>query len=378
MRRTSTSRTSIALLLLATVATACSSSTTDPVPRVPSPGELPLLGPGPRVGVIYSTPAPAAQATLDAAFAGAIAAGADTYELALSWAALETSPGVIDTALLDTLLGQISGSGLVPYLNVTTIDTVQLNLPADFVDPMDSTELATGVTFADPALSARFRTLLDAVVPRLVAHGGFYLAIGNEVDAWLGARPAAVADYLTFLTAARAYARTLDDELAIGVAVQYGILATQPILFADLRVATDAVAFTYYPLNPDFSVQSPLVVPVDFAAMLAAVDPDPLLLQEVGYPAGYAMNGMLGSTQAQQMEFVDAVFAEIAASPRIRFVSFLHLADWSPAELDLFELYYGLTDPRFREYLGTLGMREHADGAAKAAWAAFIAGLSGI
>jgi len=77
-----------------------------------------------------------------------------------------------------------------------------------------------------------------------------------------------------------------------------------------------------------------------------------------------------------QRQFVANIFAAISANPRIRFASFWNLADWSEADLDFLESYFGLSDPVFREYLGSLGMRSAADGAAKPAYAEFLARLA--
>ena len=106
------------------------------------PNGLPLLPPGQHVGIIYSDPEPDADNPLDDVFGEAIGAGADIYELSLYWTMLETAPGQIDTMLLEQYLDILDLVGLIPYINIATIDTVNLTAPDDLLDPDDATVLA--------------------------------------------------------------------------------------------------------------------------------------------------------------------------------------------------------------------------------------------
>ena len=154
---------------------------------------LPLLPPGTHAGIVYADPQPDAANPLDDVFGQTIAAGADLYALSLYWSQLEPQPGVVDTGLLDQFLATLDGLHLIPYLVIPTIDTVRLALPPDLVDPGDPALLAGGRHFDDPALLERWGAVLDAVVPRLAQHGGFFLSVGNEVDPWLAAHPDEIA-----------------------------------------------------------------------------------------------------------------------------------------------------------------------------------------
>lgn len=327
---------------------------------------LPLLAIGSRIGVFYSQATPAARATLDAAFAEVVANGVDSHEISIPWTDIESAPGVVDTTAIAEQLASARASGLVPYLLVRTIDVNNLNVPADLV----------GLDFDDPKMLARFATVIDAVVPLLVQEGGFYLSVGNEVDSWLAANPAQINRFASFVSAARERAHAIEPRLAVGVTVQFGVLTKLPAAFAALKDASDVLSFTYYPIKGDFGVRDPADVFADIQAMLDAIAPAPLLLQEVGYPAGSEPTPSNGSSPEMQRQFVANMFAVIAANPRIRFASFWHLADWSVADLDFLEAYFGLSDPAFREFLGSLGMRSAADGAAKPAYAEFLARLA--
>ena len=52
-------------------------------------------------------------------------------------------------------------------------------------------------------MTQRFAAVLDALVPLLTQRGGFYLSVGNEVDAWLTSRPHRAPGFAAFVQAAR-------------------------------------------------------------------------------------------------------------------------------------------------------------------------------
>ena len=319
--------------------------------------------------MIYSETDPAAKPTLDAAFNETIASGADSYQLAVTWASLETSPGVIDISSLVTLLDTVQSAGLTPYLAIKTIDTVPLAIPGDLIDPNDNTSFVAGKSFDDAEVIARFEALLDAVVPALVARGGFFVSVGNEIDDWIGAHPAERTPFLNFLTAARARVQSLDARLAVGATLTHKVFATDPTLFNEVRDRSDAVAMNYYPLDSG-AVRSPTVVATELAAVVTACGDRPLLIQEAGYPSG----SLNGSDEAMQRDFVEQLFLFAASEPKVRFLSLLHLADHTSSSVQFFQTYYGTSDPQFVEFIATLGLRE-SDGTVKLAYPALLNGL---
>jgi hypothetical protein len=368
----------ILLVLLLALAAGCGGGggSGSPPPAV-NAGTLPLMGEPRLVGVVYSAPAPAAAAVLNADFASCITAGANTYELAVTWASLEPTPGTIDTSSLSTLLTTVKESRLVPYLVIKTIDTNQLTLPADLMDAGDSTKLSGSLQFDSPQVLARFAALMDAVTPLLVGQGGFYLAVGNEVDVWLGANSSAQSAYLTFISQARARVHLNDARLAVGATCTFGVVSAAPALLSSVLNVSDAASFTYYPLNPDFSVRDPSVVSADLAALVGAAAGKEVLLQEVGYPAGYLPTPGNGSSVTKQQQFVANVFASLTAQTAIRYCSFMQMADYTPAEVSTYSAYYGISQPLFVEYLSTLGLID-SNGVSKAAFAALLTGLASV
>ncbi|MEM7202499.1 MAG: hypothetical protein AAF628_19665 [Planctomycetota bacterium] len=356
----------------------CGGSSSSGAGLAVEPSTLPLLAAGQHVGIAYSTPTPAARAALDAAFGECIAAGVSTHELSFSWAELESSPGVLDTSTLTRTLVRTQTSGLASYLVIKTIDGSTLSLPADLVHADDPNELAAGLTFHHPAVLARLDALIDAVAPLLVLSGGFYLSVGDGVDGWLASRPEHLSGFAAFVTSARARARGHDARLAVGATLRFSSIVLADQVLSAVRTASDVVAFTYYPLKPDLAVRSPDVVAADLATMRQAAQPAPLVLQAIGYPSGWSGAPTNGSSPELQRQFVANVFAAIAQDPGIRYVSFRQLADWSRSEVTRLAETHAVTAPGLPEFLATLGLREHADGAAKPAYAQFLRGLSGM
>ena len=341
------------------------------------PNGLPLLPPGQHVGIIYSDPEPDADNPLDDVFGATIGAGVDIYELAIDWAALETAPGQIDTSLLEQYLDILNLVGLIPYLNIATIDTVNLMIPDDLLDPDDSTLLAGEMHFDDPIVLGRWGAVLDAVVPVLVAHGGFFLGVGNEVDAWLSAHPDHISGYVQFVVFSRDRVQQMAPELGVGVAIIAGsVLGGEPFV-DELLVRSDAAVFTYYPLNGDFSVRDPDAVAEDVERLVEAAGDLPVLFQEAGYPSGYLPVPSNGSSGQMQAQFVRNMFTALAAHPEIRMVSFLQLSDWSDETCDFFLEYYRVDSGAFREYLCSLGFYTY-DGQPKPAYTAFLDGLAAL
>jgi hypothetical protein len=340
---------------------------------------LPLLPAGQHVGAFYSPPEDgAAQAIQEAAFAEVLAAGASAYVLPVSWSDLEPRPGEIDTSALEDGLTILQSLGLSPYLSITTINTVKLTLPADLMTA-DGYALADGRRFDDPIVLDRFARLLDAVVPLLAGHGGFFVSVGNEVEGWLEPRPDDVPGFVAFVAAARAHTRALAPGLGVGATITHGGVVRGVDFLDDLLAVSDAAAYTYYPLHDDFTVRDPAVATADLAQMVAAAGDLPVLFQEVGYPSGEAPVAQNGSSQEMQRAFITAFFAAMGEVPQVRFASVLQLGDWSPAVCDAFVQYYTGLDalPVLHEYLCSLGLRAY-DGTPKPAYEAFLNAVQDI
>ena len=73
------------------------------------------------------------------------------------------------------------------------------------------------------------------------------------------------------------------------------------------------------------------------------------------------MSGTLNeSSPLMQAAFVRELFRAWDRHPEIGLIHLTWLTDVSEGAVDLFLDYYGVADPRFAEYLATLGLRYHA------------------
>lgn len=348
-----------------------------------NPARLPYAGEGTRLGIIYPDAAPAAATALDASFGELIAAGLDTYELAIPWKDIETSAGsgttsgTIDTTRLESLLLTIQNAGLKPMIVIVTIDSVvplSNSLPSDLVDPTDNTILAAGRAIDDPVILTRFKKVLEVAVPLIKARGGYCISVANEVDGYYDTHPGSGAAIANFVGQCRDYVHTLDSGMAVSGTLTYGALA-DPSAAALIIDECDVVQITYYPLQSNFTPRDPSVVSGELDAIIAAAGSKQIVLQEIGYPSGYLPTPGNGSSELKQAQFYANVFEALATRPQIRAVSALQLSDWSPAAIDTYVTNYGISDAAFREYLASLGVRKHADGAPKTAYATFLSEL---
>jgi hypothetical protein len=355
----------VALLLLS----ACGGGTGADVPTAaPSTARLGILSisSNPRL-----TPYPPSSAALAAALADAADlaynTGARGQQINFSWGALEPSPGNYDAAKLGEIgaaLDRAARLSLSQYVGLQPINTLYRDVPTDLV----------GRAFDDPLVKQRFRALLDRVVG---AHVGRiqYLAVGNEVDIYLGAHPEELAAYTAFFRDAANYARTLDARIKVGVTgTADGVLGSHADLLAGLNNAgADVVMLTYYPIRFDatgaVTVRDPSSVGAEVSRLLTFAGSRPLVFQEAGFPS----SNLNGSSPALQSAFFHELFvAWRASSGRIPYLNVFVLHDFTTSACDELAVHYQFADSTsFRAYLCSLGLRQ-SDGQAKTSWQTLI------
>lgn len=82
----------------------------------------------------------------------------------------------------------------------------------------------------------------------------------------------------------------------------------------------------------------------------------PVYMMEVGYPS----SSICQSSEQKQAEFIQQVFyAWDNYQDRIKYINFLWLHDLSASQVIRFQQYYGLSEPKFGEFLRTLGLRTY-------------------
>lgn len=295
-----------------------------------------------------------------AGFAQVKAVGAAQIEtLSLNWTDIEATPGKYDNPFLGIADGYYSTQKTKILLLLRPVDTNRKQVPTDLRHRR----------FDDPVMIDRFKKLLDYVfsqIPRLELAA---LAIGNEVDGYLGTNASRYAEYRTFYEAARAYARTKRPGLRVGFsAMMSGLNDTARKPLQDMNAQSDVILVSYYPLNADFTVKDPAVVRPDWDRVAALYPKRTILFTETGYPS----SDVCKSSEIKQAEFVRATFrAWDAHADQVESIVFSWLTDLSPATVKGFTDYYGFSLPAFNEYLRTLGLRTHSgDGQDKQAFIA--------
>ena len=366
-------------VLFLTVGVACSVTESEPPPDPPSTeaAALPLLAPGVTLGTtLYGgadLPAPGTpeRAVLDTG----IDRGLNGFTYYVDWVDLEPEPDRYTLEGFTARLDDLRRLGVRPFVNITVGDIEDYNLPDELSDGQGG--LADGVALDDPAVIARFGRLLDRVVPVLLAHGGFFLGVGNEVDARFdGPHPGERAAYVRFVDAARERVHAIEPRLAVGVALTTDAVRTRSSTFRALRGVTDVLPFNYAPIQPDFFVRDEAAIRSDFQEVVAAYGEGPILIQESACPSAASM----GASEAWQQTCFERLFEEIDSTPQVRFASVFTFQDFDEATCSMVrDALFGdeLDDlpaevaERLADYLCHLGVVA-PDGTPKPAWSVVL------
>jgi len=283
--------------------------------------------------------------------------GANQFHYAKVWSEVEPRPG--DYELDDVRFISEESSPLPVAFNLRVLDAGARNMPDAYKSlAWDSPEMIRHVT-----------AVVEALGPVLGPRPWSY-AIGNEVDMYFATRPAEVPAYARMLQQVKVRVRALHPYAGFTVSFQSSAAPQMKMLYAPIFALLDHVAFTYYPLGADFMVRPPTSAPADVAAMLAAVQPLPVMLQEVGYPTA----ALLGSSPELQRVFIQQIFDAVQAQGTSRILSMTYLFQADLPEWFINEIVkaYGLTSQTFRAYVSTLGLRNERD-EPKPAWNEFAA-----
>ena len=298
--------------------------------------------------------------TYDEAFDLAAAVGVDEVSLSLDWNQIETPSG-FDFTIPDIIDVYYPSKGMPVTLIFRPINTNQLTVPADIAS----------LPFDHATVIARFKAFLAAVRARLANTSVVRVHIGNEIDSYLDANPTRWAAWTTFFQQDRAEVKTLwGTAMPVGSIGQLGAIVDSSTqgYFQTLNLIADDVAVTYYPLEPDFTVKPPAVVGGDFQQIVDLYPGRRIVFTECGYPSGLLCN----SSEALQSQFVREVFlAWDRHRAAIVHIDFAWQTDTDAATVDQWVIDYGMTGSpyvnAFKEYLGTLGLRNH-DTTNKTAW----------
>ena len=299
-----------------------------------------------KLGIAVNTPPQNPAFDFDSCFALGKSSGMNEFQLVIHWSTLEPTAGTFDFTFVDLSNFYFPFYNMPVNLILSPINTNVKETPADL----------QAVPFNDTILINRYKALLDSVKLHSPAINYSSLAIGNEVDVYLGTNASAWSEYNTFFAAVSAHAHTLWPGIKTACKITFpGLTNSATSGFAQqLNTYCDYIGTTYYPLNNDFTVKPVSVVPTDFNTIVSAYSSKPICFYECGYPSSSSCN----SSDSLQKEFITQVFtAWDQHAANIRLVDFTWLHDLDTATVNLFEVYYGISDTSFLEYLRTIGLR---------------------
>jgi hypothetical protein len=327
---------------------------------------------------------------VDVREAEAVDAGVRVARVHVSWAELEPTPGQYDLSALEDGVARVSTPDSALLLLVETLDSEGFSLPSDLVNPSDRYRLADDRRLDDPVILARYHALIAALTPRLSNEKIFAFSVANEPDTFLDDVPEASSEAIAWVSALAgftAHARQTIQASLPGTAVGMTLRQTGIEAGLDLGAviaAGDVALFNYYCQDAGLLVDDPALVTPELDQLLAAAGELPVVLQELGCPAGPDGGGsIIGASHEKQAAFFTAVAARMKAEPRLRAAFVFTGVDWSPALSKEFADYYrneGYPElgDRFEETLSTWGLLRYADGSPRPSWNAFVAGVASL
>ena len=288
-------------------------------------------------------------------------AGSRGYLVGFTWRDLEPSPGTFALDALEQEVAYAKALGFTVLLNLQVVNTSARETPDD---------LQT-LAFDEAPVQARFRALLDALAGTL--EDVTYLAVGNEVDGYLGAS-GTWETYTRFYADAVTYVHETFPGLSVGTTVSAGALSEGVRSQAEvLIVQGDVAVFTYYPVDDNFQIID-ADAEVVLEDMLSFAGDKRVLVQEFGYPT----SPLNGGSEVGQAAFIGAgIAAWRGFADKIPFFSVFALHDLPPVLCEELSGYYGLPGNRaFEAFLCSLGLRKD-DGTPKSSWQVFTENAEG-
>ena len=286
--------------------------------------------------------------TYDSAFVSCRNLGMKQTGLFFTWTAIETSPHVFNFSNLDIANIYYPAYNTPIDITIAPIATNHLEVPSDLANfPLDSSIVIN-----------RFKILLDSIFAHIPSLQLSSMEIGSEMDVYLGTNSVKWTQYTNFYSAVSAYAKTLRNNLKIASEATFnGLTGSTSTYMQTLNTYSDYIAVSYYPLNSNFTVKPVSTIPTDFASIIALYPSKPIYFTQYGYPSSSVCN----SSNTLQSQFIQQTFTSWDTySSHIKMIDFTWMHDLSPASINYYSTYYGITDTVFLNYLGSLGLRTYS------------------
>lgn len=300
-----------------------------------------------------------------AAFEEALLTDMDQVKLSFDWDELDA-----DMSVVDSIKAFYPAYGMPLVVFIRPIHINQDERPVAL----------QGKAFDDPEVIAGFETLIDDFMAGVGAADIDAIIVGSEIDPYLNGE-AAWGTYTTFFAAIADHVHTNHPGVLVGSEVMFELYerddATEVANWATLCGDADFVGISYYAHagDPTYQVKPTSAVAIDFATMVSTSIDKPIWLPQVGYPSATS----LGSSEAQQADWVRKVFAAWDAHrSEVKMLNFTWMHEWDTAAIHAWmDDVLGISDPStttLDDFLGSLGYRTYAgSGSDKPAWPALKA-----
>ncbi len=274
-----------------------------------------------------------------------------------SWHELEPKKNQYQLDSLNYLVSVARPAGMQISYTLRIINTVDRDVP----DELKRTP------WGDPKMQERLFALLDSMAPMLKGNVQWFM-IGYEVNEYFNRHPAEVDDYVKLYRAAKDHLQQSVPGIRVATTLMASGLDQLNGRLSSLNRHLEFLALTYTPLEPDFGVRDPSVVPSDFSRMKGFAQGRPIVFQEIGYPS----SPVAGSSEDKQAQFYRLAFKEFNSDPSaFRAVNWMMLGDLSDTATKQFSAYYGLKGAqKFEASLQTLGVFDK-NGQPKRSWRIF-------
>ena len=282
--------------------------------------------------------------------------GVDFVPIALTWDMIEMSPNQYNDEFLDLINWMYSSQDIEIMLQIAPIEHRVNRMAPDLKEK----------PFDDPEVILRFNKMIDYFYEKTPDIKIMSMAIGSEIDAHMDT-PERWNAYESFYKQVTEHIKNKErwKDIPIGVKTMFTGITEQHINeIMSINKHSDVIMVTYYPLASDFTFRDPSDVDADMQLVIEKAGGKPIYFLEVGYSSG----NVVKSSPEKQKRFVIEVFkAWDKHAEYIRAINFVWMHDVLDEDVLHYNEYYGTSDPKFSNYLGTLGLK-HNDGKPKNAW----------
>lgn len=283
----------------------------------------------------------------DEAFKIAKDVGIDRIGLFLSWNVLEPSPQKFDGTLLVIAAAYYPAKHVKVDLTLAVVNTNHLDTPSDLQNR----------PFSDPVVIDRFKKLINFVFTKMKPDQLSSINIGSEYDKFFGTDQKKWKEFRTFYQSARDHLKSKWPSVVIATETTYdGITGPTRDAIKEINKISDTIGVSYYGTQSNADVIDPKKVHDALDSVCSNYPGKKISFFQFGYPS----SNILKSSTLKQKEFIEESFlAWDKHADQVELIDYTWLHDHSPESVDKILKIYNFFDPKFREFIATLGLRTY-------------------